>query len=103
MLRSATNRPPIYEVCPADKLVWAHWEADSSLYHRGTAETHLLSPLPTEIVRTLERGPLTLTELSAVLAGVCETPDSADWQDKLGRILGDLMALEIVDRRDDED
>lgn len=90
-----------FEIRPPDKLVWAHWETDSSVYNRATGETHLLSPLPTEIVRTLEKTPQTLAQLSLAMAELCETDDSPAWRDKLERILRDLLELEIVDYRYD--
>lgn len=95
------KRSGIFDVAPPGRLVWSHWEADSSVYNRGTGETHLLGPLPTEIVNFLERTPLTLTQLSCAMAELCDTDDSPAWKDKLQRILRDLVELEIVDRRHD--
>lgn len=83
---------------PADKLVWSHWESESSVYNRATGETHLLSPLPTEIARILQRGPMTLDQLAAAMADLCSADDSATWQGKIAAILRNLTDLEIVDR-----
>ena len=89
---------PCWRVPDSDDLVWAHWDADSSLYHRGTGETHLLDAFSSEVVQALCDGPLTLAQLSRLLADRCDTEDDPAWRQKIARILGQLRALHIIEK-----
>jgi PqqD family protein of HPr-rel-A system len=95
-----TGRPTIADgrigVIPADKLVWADWESDSSVYNRGTGETHLLSVLPAEIARALAVSPMAFADLCQLMAKRCETDNTPAWREKLTGILLDLRDLDIV-------
>jgi PqqD family protein of HPr-rel-A system len=80
------------------ELLWAHWDADSSLYHGGTGETHLLDALSCEVVESLCQRPLPLAQLSRLLAERCDTEDDPAWQQKIARILQHLHALHIIEK-----
>ena len=78
-------------------LVWAHWETDSCLFNGGTGETHLLSPIPTEIVSLLQHEPMPFADLCATLARYCDEDDSAAWREKVAAMIKDLVALDIIE------
>ena len=80
-------------------LAWVEWEADSTVYDRSTGETHLLGPLPTEVIRLLGDASMSLQELSRKLADLCEVDCTGEWMDQVGRILADLASLSLVEKK----
>jgi len=80
-------------------LVWEEWEADSTVYDRSTGETHLLSPLPAELLHLLVNEPQALGELSRKLADLCEVECTEEWIERTGRMLVDLEGLSLLEKK----
>lgn len=80
-----------------DRVIWAHWEVDYSVFNGNTGETHLLSELPAEVLRQLSPGPMTEADLTANLALLCEVAETPDWARKIAGILADLADLELIE------
>lgn len=86
-----------YRIAYPGTLVWAHWETDSCLFNGGTGETHLLSPIPTEIVSLLQQGSMPFANLCATMARFCDEIDSPAWREKMAAVIADLVALDIIE------
>jgi PqqD family protein of HPr-rel-A system len=80
-----------------DRLIWALWESDYSVFDGSTGETHLLSELPAEVLRQLSQGPVSRAALTANLARLCGVEDTPDWGGKISSILGELADLELIE------
>jgi len=96
-LRQARFRAPFHE-----RFLWAHWEVDSVLFNGGTGDTHLLSPIPSEILDLLGDREMPFFEICADMASRCSVANDAIWQEKLARIISDLEQLDIIEARIDE-
>ena len=83
---------------PADTLVVATWEAESSVYCRRTGETHLLSILPAELLGMLPPEPTDLETITARMARSCAQPVTPEWTERIRSMLDELVRLELVDR-----
>jgi len=81
----------------ATDLVWESWNAEYSLFDRRTGETHIIGMLPGELLRLLEDGPRSTLELAHLLAELCEVEDTPQWSSRIGNMLTDLEALELVE------
>lgn len=81
-------------------LAWAHWDPEYSLFHAETGKTHLLNEFPAEILRRLSVGPRNTEELADALAKVCEVPSDAEWLRTVEQTLGQLEALDLIERLD---
>jgi PqqD family protein of HPr-rel-A system len=88
----------LWKGLPSDSLLWVEWEGEFSVYHRNTGETHILSLLPSELLRFLENRSLTLEHLSSELATLCQVECNADWQNRIERMLHDLAALSLIEK-----
>ena len=84
---------------PSRDMVSVEWEEDYTVYHRRSGETHLLSPLPMEVLHLLQTRPLSLRELSTELAKLCEVAFDDGWLKKIQGILLDLEKLSLVERK----
>jgi PqqD family protein of HPr-rel-A system len=80
-----------------NRLIWAPWDGDYSLFDGSTGDTHLLSGLPAEVLRQLSQGPMTGPQLTATLAQLCEVEETPDWTRKIAGILADLADLELIE------
>lgn len=78
-------------------LTWAHWEVDSTLYNDSTGETHLLSPIPTEVVTLLQVRAMSFGDICTTMAARCGEEDSDPWRRKLASVIENLVALDIVE------
>lgn len=78
--------------------MWQEWEADATVFDRTTGETHLLSPLPAEILRLLSVEPMTLSSLASKLADACEVDCMVEWRARVGRMLDELASLALVEK-----
>ena len=87
-----------WRVTRPERLLWAQWESDTSIFQGDTGETHLVSELPAEVLRELARSSMTQTELTGRLATLCNIDPSADWAEKIASILRDLADLELVEQ-----
>jgi PqqD family protein of HPr-rel-A system len=81
-------------------FLWERWETGYSLYDCGTGETHLLNELPAEILRLLFAEPRSEEAVAAVLAEACEVVDDDQWRERIGAVIGNLAALDLVSRFD---
>lgn len=82
-----------------DALLWEEWESDSTVYDRHTGETHLLGPLPAELIRLLGNSPKSLQELSRQMADLCEVECSQEWVERMDHMLADLAVLSLVEKK----
>lgn len=82
-------------------LRWALWDGDNVVFHAETGETHLLSDLPTLVLRMLLAGPLRTSVVSERSAHACSVANDSAWRQKILAILGRLEGLELVERRSD--
>lgn len=85
-------------VRPGD-LLWEVWESDSTVYDRHTGETHLLSPLPAELLHLLSGSPMTLQEVSCKLADLCGVECTREWLDRTARMLEELVSLSLIEKQ----
>ncbi len=81
-----------------EALLWQEWEVDATIFDRTTGETHLLSPLPAEILRLLSVEPMTLPSLSRKLADACEVDCTVEWRARVERMLDELASLALVEK-----
>ncbi len=86
-----------WQVQRPQRLMWAQWEGEYSVFDPETGDTHLVNELPAEVLRQLAQASLTAAELAAVLADLCEVAPSPDWQGKIAGILADLADMELID------
>lgn len=87
----------VWQVRRPDRLHWACWDSEFSLFDEQTGETHLINALPAEVIRELEQGPLGLPALSARLAQLCDIEDTPEWRMRISGVLGLLKSLELLD------
>jgi PqqD family protein of HPr-rel-A system len=81
-------------------LCWALWSCDNVLFHAETGETHILSELPTLVLRKVQSArALTTAELGRETADACGTVADHLWQEKVGAILHSLESLELIERQ----
>lgn len=80
-------------------LRWAHLSPDNAVFHGATGETHLLSPLPSFVVETLDAEAKPTDEICRETAAACETDDDDAWQRKILSILANLEELELIERQ----
>lgn len=83
-------------VAPA-ALCWADWGDDISLFNADTGETHLLSPVPAELLRILCEHPSGQDWLAGRLANLCDCADDAPWREQVVAILHRLAELELIE------
>lgn len=83
-------------VAPA-ALCWTDWADHVSLFNADSGETHLLSPLPAELLRLLCRHPWGQDRLSRRLASVCECDDDVLWRGRVAAMLDSLTDLELIE------
>lgn len=79
------------------RLLWAEWNTDYSVFNGNTGETHLLSELPAEVLRQLSRGPVSQAALTSTLAGLCEVEGTSGWSEKIADLLEELADLELIE------
>ncbi|HIE55418.1 MAG TPA: HPr-rel-A system PqqD family peptide chaperone [Chromatiaceae bacterium] len=89
----------LWQARPPNCLVWEIWEQDATVYDRSTGETHLLGPLPAEVLHLLGGTSMTLEDLSRKLADLCEVDCNDAWMNRTGRILADLALLSLVEKK----
>jgi PqqD family protein of HPr-rel-A system len=93
----AEDAPLFWQAVGPDRVIFAHWEADYSVFNGNTGETHLLSELPAEVLRQLSEVPMTGEALATNLAKLCEVEETPDWACKVADILKDLADLDLVE------
>jgi PqqD family protein of HPr-rel-A system len=70
------------------------------VFHAETGETHLLSELPTLVLRMVQSArALTTDELGRETANACGTLADDLWQAKIRGILRSLETLELIERQ----
>jgi PqqD family protein of HPr-rel-A system len=84
-------------VAAPNRLLWAQWESDYSVFDGGTGDTHLLSELPAEVLRQLSQGAMTEAALTAKLARLCEVEETDDWMRKIAGLLAELADIELIE------
>lgn len=87
----------LWRAARPQRVIWAQWGVDYSVFNGNTGETHLLSELPAEVLRQLSQGPLTEAALVQGLARLCEVEETTDWSEKISGILSDLAHLELIE------
>jgi PqqD family protein of HPr-rel-A system len=77
------------------------WDGDplSIVYQPLSGDTHLLDPLPVELLRLVGAQPQTLAQLAAELADALCALDTADALDLLENSLVKLQEMGLVQRR----
>ena len=90
---------PVWRLVAPEGLLWHHWEHDSTLFNRLTGETHLLGPLPVELLVMLQDGPRRLSELARLLGALCDHPVDEGWMRRVEGMLEELESLELVERQ----
>jgi hypothetical protein len=86
-----------WRVVPECRLLWSDWGEITSVFSSLTGETHLLSALPAEAISAIACGPITVGDLSALLARQCSVADSPSWRAKIIFILKELASLDLVE------
>lgn len=60
-------------------LLWRAWDDGHVVYNTGSGDTHLLDETAAEVLRALQRGPMDVTALAALVAPVRGyTPEDAE-------------------------
>lgn len=77
-------------------LLWEDWGGSYSVYDCGTGETHLLNELPAEILRLLAASPRPVADIAACLAETCGVSCDRQWREKVGAVIANLAALELI-------
>ncbi|MGB5834273.1 MAG: HPr-rel-A system PqqD family peptide chaperone [Thiohalocapsa sp.] len=86
-----------WQLVDGTQMRWQAWEGGFSLFHGLSGDTHLLSPLPAELLLRLSRGPLIAVDLADVLADACSVDNNAAWRKKLDILTAELEALELIE------
>ena len=81
---------------PGKGLLLEIWEDGCSVFSPETGETHHLSVLPAEVLKSICAEPLAFDDLAASLAAACELEDSPEWREKIAAIVSELRRLELV-------
>jgi len=55
--------PERWQIVGGAELKWKSWDDEHLVYHSGSGDVHLLNPLVVEILRALQKSPLSLMEL----------------------------------------
>jgi len=76
------------------------WDQENAVFHGETGDTHLLSDLPTLVLRLLADHDLGLPEerLGRIAAEECAVVADAGWEAKIAAILRELEQLELLER-----
>jgi PqqD family protein of HPr-rel-A system len=84
----------------APSLSIIDWDQDNAVFHGETGDTHLLSDLPTLVLRLLaNHGPdLSEERLGRIAAEECDVVADAGWEAKVAAILRELAQLELLER-----
>jgi PqqD family protein of HPr-rel-A system len=73
---------------------------DNVVFHAETGETHLLSELPTLVLRMVQSARVRTTdELGRETADACGTVADGLWQQKIDTVLHSLESLELIERQ----
>jgi len=56
--------PEKWQIVSGVELVWKVWGDEHLIYHSGSSDVHLLSPIVAKIVRDLQNAPIELTDLA---------------------------------------
>lgn len=52
-----------WQIVRGIELRWKSWDDEHLVYHSGSGDVHLLNPLIVEILRALQKSPLSLLEM----------------------------------------
>ncbi|WP_161947654.1 HPr-rel-A system PqqD family peptide chaperone [Malonomonas rubra] len=87
--------PSKWKICEGLRLVWRQWGDEFVVYHSGSADVHLLSPVVVSILRKLQAGPNTLNHLASELA-IANGPKQTEEADvkEIIRLLNNLCLVE---------
>ena len=78
------------------ELLWYEWDSESIVYHSGTGDTHLFNPAAAEVLKILQRQPVTLEALVARI--IDEDESSVQFQgDDLKVILRQFYQLNLIE------
>lgn len=95
-MRDRLPAPHAWRTPGAGQLLWETCGDTYAVFNRVSGETHLLSELPAEVVRELDRSPRAIEELARTLAHSCGIEHSRTWQEKIASIVADLRQMEIL-------
>ena len=89
--------PELYRA-HSENLIWAEWESSFTLFNRATGETHLLSPIPAEILFLLSDNPTDIDTLAQKLSTRCGTSCTSEWTAQTAESVARLQSLELVEK-----
>ncbi len=97
-MTAETSQTTKWIACPPSELSWRDWGDVVVVYHHGSADTHQLTPLGAEAIRSLQAAPLTAAELRDRLSQVFEVESDQDLLRYLEQLMLRFDELGLVER-----